>query len=65
MYSIPTESGVYQILCVPTGKAYVGSAVNLAKRWQEHRWMLRRGQHHSQYLQRAWDKYGETAFAFS
>lgn len=65
MHSIPHESGVYQILCVPTGKVYVGSASDLYDRWREHRWHLKRGTHHSLYLQRAWDKYGETAFEFS
>jgi group I intron endonuclease len=65
MQSISNGSGVYQILCVPTGKVYVGSASNLRIRWREHRWTLNRGTHHSQYLQRAWNKYGETEFVFS
>lgn len=58
------SSGVYAIRCVTTGKAYVGSAVHLARRWRTHRAQLRRGNHHSQHLQRAWDKYGESAFVF-
>jgi excinuclease UvrABC nuclease subunit len=53
MHSVPNASGVYQILCVPTGKVYVGSASNLRIRWREHRWALNRGTHHSEYLQRA------------
>jgi group I intron endonuclease len=65
MHSIPHESGVYQILCVPTGKVYVGSAVNLVRRWKEHCKNLRRGNHINLYLQHAWDKYGEAAFTFS
>src|SRR4051794_5191752 len=65
MHSIRGASGVYQILCVPTGKVYIASSVDLYDRWQEHRWALHRGIHHSQYLQRAWNKYGETVFAFS
>ncbi len=62
---ILTTSGVYQILCIPTAKIYVGSSLNISERWWEHRWDLRRGTHHSRYLQRAWDKYGEEAFVFS
>ncbi|MDQ2996402.1 MAG: GIY-YIG nuclease family protein [Chloroflexota bacterium] len=65
MHSLSYASGVYQILCVPTGKIYIGSTSDLCTRWREHRWTLNRGTHHSQYLQRAWDKYGETAFIFS
>jgi group I intron endonuclease len=65
MHSVPNASGVYQILCVPTGKVYVGSSINMAERWWEHRWDLRRQTHHSRYLQRAWDKYGDEAFEFS
>lgn len=65
MGSIPQTSGIYQILCVPTGKVYIGSAVNLRRRWMEHRKYLRGGRHGNPYLQRAWDKYGESSFAFS
>jgi len=65
MHGIPNASGIYRILCVPTGKIYVGSAINLARRWQDHRAALRAGNHQNSYFQRAWDKYGEIAFAFS
>lgn len=60
--SIPRASGIYKILCVPTGKVYVGSAVDLAARWRMHRHELRHGKHSSRHLQRAWNKYGEDAF---
>ncbi len=56
------QSGIYQILCKPTGKVYVGSAVWLAKRKRHHKEALLAGNHHSRYLQRAWDKYGMDAF---
>jgi group I intron endonuclease len=61
----PRASGVYQILCVPNGKIYVGSAVNLRARWEHHRQSLRRGSHRNAHLQGAWMKYGEDSFAFS
>jgi group I intron endonuclease len=58
-------SGVYQILCKPTGKIYVGGTVNLRARWEQHRRCLRRGNHPNAYLQNAWNKYGEENFEFS
>lgn len=62
--SIPRTSGIYRILCIPTGKIYIGSAVNLYKRWQNHRCNLRGNRHPNSHLQRAWQKYGEQAFTF-
>jgi len=61
----PRPSGVYQILCIPTGKIYIGSTVDLRARWYRHRWRLRRGDHQNVHLQRAWDQCGETNFEFS
>jgi hypothetical protein len=45
MSDVPRTSGIYQIRCVPTGKIYVGGAVNLRARWYEHQRRLRRGSH--------------------
>jgi group I intron endonuclease len=61
----PHTSGVYQICCIPTGKIYVGSAVNLRKRQRDHINSLRWGIHENIYLQRAWNKYGEANFDFT
>jgi len=60
----PHASGVYQIRCIQTGKIYVGSAVNLRKRSEQHYSALRKGKHRNHYLQHAWDKYGEKQFVF-
>ncbi len=57
-------SAIYQIRHLQSGKLYVGSAVNFRLRVGLHKRRLRRGLHHSAKLQRAWDKYGETAFVF-
>jgi len=38
--------------------------VEVEKRWSRHRNSLRKGEHHSIPLQRAWTKYGEDAFRF-
>src|SRR4051794_16550207 len=59
------KCGIYQILCRPTGKVYIGSSVRIYQRWYEHRRQLRSGKHHSPHLQFAWNKYGEEAFRFS
>jgi len=58
------NSGVYQIINLVNGKCYIGSSVNIKKRWAEHIANLQRGTHHCQHLQRAWNKYGESNFDF-
>ena len=59
------QTGIYRIHNTITGDKYVGSAVNIPKRWKQHRRQLRAGHHHSRFLQRAWNKYGADAFVFS
>lgn len=61
----PRSSGVYRILCIPTGKMYIGSSVDLRQRWYAHRCLLRKGKHQNRHLQHAWDKYGEKEFEFT
>jgi len=58
-----SQSGIYVII-TPSGKRYIGSAVNFAQRWAVHRWHLRRGTHHNPGLQAAADKYGVAALRF-
>ena len=58
------NSGIYIITNAMTGSQYVGSAVNFNKQWATHIRDLKKGSHHSRYLQRAWDLYGEDAFEF-
>lgn len=63
---LPTQSGVYKITCSVTGKVYVGSSLNVYRRWHAyHLPRLRRGAHINRYLQNAWNKYGEQAFICS
>jgi group I intron endonuclease len=59
------NSGIYTITHVATGRRYVGSAVDLRKRWKEHRRGLDSGKHHSRFLQRQWAKDGADAFKFT
>jgi len=61
---LPRTSGVYRITCLPTGKVYIGSAVNLRNRCIQHRSGLHTGRHPNSYLQRAWGKHGDDAFVF-
>lgn len=61
------KSGViYYIECSANGRLYVGSTTKTPPRlrWLEHLHRLRKGDHHSPFLQRAWCKYGESAFGF-
>lgn len=59
------SGGIYQITNLLNGKRYIGSAINLKKRWRAHLGDLRRGQHKNQHLQRAFYRYGGEAFVFS
>lgn len=59
------NTGIYLITCAENGRRYVGSAVNISKRWRDHKRQLRSGTHHSRFMQRSWVKYGEQAFEFS
>jgi group I intron endonuclease len=54
--------GIYRIFHVASGKSYIGSSVNIYRRWLAHLGQLRKGAHHSPKLQRAWLKYGQSAF---
>jgi group I intron endonuclease len=44
---------------------YIGSAVNIRRRWNDHRSRLNLSAHRSQKLQRAYIKYGAAAFEFA
>ncbi len=57
-------TGIYAIKHLPSGRVYVGSAINFAQRWRVHRCLLNKGRHHSPHLQAAWAKYGEAEFSF-
>lgn len=59
------QTGVYAIVHVASGKRYVGSSGrSFSIRFRDHHRALRKGRHHSGYLQQAWDKHGESAFEF-
>ena len=58
------SAGVYVIRCVPSGEVYIGSSMDVQKRFAGHRSALGRGTHHNRRLQAAWDHYGEDSFEF-
>lgn len=57
-------SGIYLIKNNINEIVYVGRAVNIRKRWNIHKHLLRRKKHGNNLLQRSWNKYGEENFSF-
>jgi len=59
-----SKSGIYKILNKINNKFYIGSAKNIFGRWNNHKKELNGNYHKNRYLQRSWNKYGETNFDF-
>lgn len=57
-------SGIYEIRNTVNGKRYIGSAVDICRRFIHHRIKLVNNAHHSAKLQNAWNKHGQAAFEF-
>lgn len=55
---------IYSIRNTSNDKLYIGSTINLKKRWREHKWSLNNNRHHSPHLQKAWFKYGPEVFVW-
>lgn len=56
--------GIYKIRNRVNGKEYIGSSVRILRRFRDHKYALRRGEHKNKKLQNAWNKHGEHAFEF-
>lgn len=56
--------GIYRILNTITNQCYYGSSKEISKRLTRHKNELTKNKHHNQYLQRAFNKYGENSFVF-
>jgi group I intron endonuclease len=55
-------AAIYAIVNQTTRDMYVGSAVNVSRRWSRHAHDLRKGVHACKHLQNAFDKYGAATF---
>ena len=59
-------SGVYKIESKKKSyRVYIGSSINIFKRWHDHLFALRNNKHYSKKLQRHFNKYGENDLIFS
>lgn len=58
------KCGIYKITNIKNNKSYIGYSKNISRRWRYHLSNLRRSIHSNKYLQRAWNKYGESSFCF-
>ena len=59
------NTGVYKIVNSINGRFYIGSSININKRWNEHRRMLNKNKHDNKFLQNSWNKHGEKMFTFN
>ena len=57
--------GIYSIRNTVNNKVYVGSSIDTAHRWKQHKTALRAKCKTNPHLQAAWDLYGEDKFIFS
>ena len=57
-------SGIYKIVNKVNGKYYVGSSVDIQRRWKCHKSRLERNKHINAKLQSAYNKYGSDSFVF-
>ena len=57
-------SGIYCIENIINNKKYIGQSIHIKERWTKHIAELNNGTHHNDYLQKAWNKYGEENFSF-
>ena len=62
--NVKQNSGIYYIENITTRKKYIGQSIDIYHRWNKHISELNNGCHHNDYLQKAWDKYGQDDFVF-
>lgn len=58
-------AGIYRIRNLTNNKSYIGSSINIEKRWKEHRRHLKSNVHRNPHLQHAFNTYGEASFEFT
>ena len=55
--------GIYILICLWSGFAYIGASRRLRKRLKEHLDLLRRNRHSCKRLQKEWNEFGRECFA--
>jgi group I intron endonuclease len=58
-------SGIYKIKNIKNGKVYIGSAINMRKRWNSHLNRLLHNKHDNQHLQASYNKNGISYYELS
>ncbi len=59
------SSGIYSITSKVNGKRYIGSSVTINTRWRDHKQALKDNKHHSDHLQKHYNKYGKDDLLFA
>lgn len=57
--------GIYCIENKINSKKYIGQSNDIYARWYNHKYCLNNNRHENDYLQKAWNKYGEDSFDFT
>ena len=57
-------TGIYKIENLINRKVYIGQSIDINRRIQDHKFLLNTNKHHSEHLQRAYNKYGKENFKF-
>lgn len=57
-------TGIYKITNIINKKCYIGSALSIYRRMNDHKNRLNKNYHFNSHLQNAWNKYGEKNFIF-
>lgn len=58
----PRVCGIYKITCIPNGRVYIGSSINIHSRWEKHQCGLNTQKHYNKHLLSAYNKYGKDNF---
>jgi group I intron endonuclease len=58
----PIICGVYKITCIPNGRIYIGSSVDIHLRWEKHKCGLNTQKHYNKHFLAAYNKYGKNNF---
>ena len=56
--------GIYKIKNIKNNKIYIGSSIDIQRRWKEHISDLQHNKHPNTHLQNSWNKYGKENFIF-